>query len=67
MKSADMSSYGSDRRQVEFSLAEHNSSCLFVMHIYSKNHLLSGLNSTLKELTKFVNPLNIEFSCQCGI
>ena len=32
-----------------------------------KKHLLSGLNSTLKGLTPFVNPLNIEFSSQYGI
>lgn len=62
-----MSSHRSDRRQVEFSLAGQNSSCLIGMLIYSKNHLLFGLNSTLKGLTQSVNPLNIEFSLQYGI
>ena len=43
-------------RQVEFSLAGSNSSCLKSMLFYSKNHLLFGLNSTLKGLTELVKP-----------
>ena len=43
-------------RQVEFSLAGPDSSCLKSMLFFGKSHLLFGLNSTLKGLTRFVNP-----------
>jgi len=43
-------------RQVEFSLTGPYSSCLQSMLFHSKNHILLGLNSTIKGLTKFVKP-----------
>lgn len=67
MKSADTEPNTQTLRQVEFSLAGANSSCLKSMLFFDKNHLLFGLNSTLKGLTQFVNPQNAEFSLQYGI
>ena len=67
MKSADTEPNTQTLRQVEFSLAGANSSCLKSMLFFDKNHLLFGLNYTLKGLTRFVNPQNAEFSLQCGI
>lgn len=67
MKSADTEPNTQTLRQVEFSLAEPYSSCLKSMLFFDKNHLLFGLNSTLKGLTRFVNPQNAEFSLQYGI